>query len=153
VAPTVNAGADQAVNEGDVVMLAGTFSDPGSADTHTLTWQVTDDSGQVLAVGSGPSFRFTPADNGTYTVTFTVTDDDGGSASDPAAAPAANVAPAVDAGADRAVHEGDAVTLAGTFRDPGSADTHTLTWQVVGSDGRVVAQGSGPSLTFTPADD
>ena len=33
VAPTVDAGADQTVNEGDVVSFSGSFSDPGSGDT------------------------------------------------------------------------------------------------------------------------
>src|SRR5205085_10599815 len=82
VAPqNVNAGADQTVNEGDLVSLSGSFTDPGSADTHNYVWQVTSSNGQVIANGTGQSFSFTPNDNGTYTVNFTVPDDDGGSAS------------------------------------------------------------------------
>ena len=58
------------VNEGSLVSLSGTFTDPGSADTHTQTWSVSASNGQVVAGGSGASFSFTPNDNGTYTVTL-----------------------------------------------------------------------------------
>jgi hypothetical protein len=38
VAPTVNAGDDITVNEGDILPFAMTFTDPGTADTHTFAW-------------------------------------------------------------------------------------------------------------------
>ena len=53
----------------------GSFTDPDLSDIHTLAWQVLDGSGNVLAVGSGATFTFTPADDGVYTVSVTVTDD------------------------------------------------------------------------------
>src|SRR5262249_60078525 len=73
VAPTASAGADQTVNEGDLVTLNGLVSDPGQADTHTFLWQVVSSNGQAIANGTGQTFQFTPNDNRTYTVTFTPT--------------------------------------------------------------------------------
>ena len=78
VAPTVDAGPDQYVNEEDTVNLSGTFTDPGDADTHTFDWNVVADNGQVIADGTQSTFSFVPDDTGNYVVTFTVTDSDGG---------------------------------------------------------------------------
>ena len=73
VAPqNVNAGADQTVSEGTPVNLSGSFTDPGSADTHLQSWSVSASNGQVIPSGSGASFSFVPHDNGTYTVTYTL---------------------------------------------------------------------------------
>src|SRR5207249_1539740 len=97
------------------------------------------------------NFSFTPNDNGTYTATFTVTDDDGGVGSSSVVVTANNVAPTANAGANKTVNEGSAVSLAGTFSDPG-ADTWTYNWHVDSSNGQVVADGSGQNFSFTPND-
>lgn len=77
VKPVVNAGpATRTVAEGTQIDFTGTFTDPGTADTHTLLWHVTASNGQVIADGSDANFSFVPRDNGIYTVTFTVTDSD-----------------------------------------------------------------------------
>ena len=60
--------------------FTATYHDPGTADTHTTAWVVTDAAGAEVASGSGTEFSFTPEEEGSYTVSFTVTDDDGGSA-------------------------------------------------------------------------
>jgi len=78
VAPTPDAGPDLYVNEEDTVTLTGTFTDPGTFDTHTLNWHVVADNGQVISDGTDSTFSFVPDDNGTYVVTFSVTDSDGG---------------------------------------------------------------------------
>ena len=62
---------------GQALSFVGSFTDPGTADTHTLAWAVVS-GGNTVATGTGPQFTFTPTATGTYTVTFTVTDDDGG---------------------------------------------------------------------------
>ena len=64
---------------GQALSYTGSFTDPGTADTHTLAWTVTF-GGSVVATGSGSAFSFVPTDAGTYQVSFTVTDDDGGTA-------------------------------------------------------------------------
>ena len=124
VDPTADAGADQSVNEGDTVSFAGSFTDPGSADTHTIEWDFGDtstDSGSLT-----PTHVY--ADDGIYTVKLTVTDDDGGVGIDTLTVTVENAPPVVDAGADQSVDEGDTVSFSGSFTDPGSGDTHTIEW-------------------------
>ncbi|MFQ5979663.1 MAG: PKD domain-containing protein [Candidatus Heimdallarchaeota archaeon] len=137
VAPSVQAGADQTVNEGELVSLdPATFTDDGTGDTHTamITWgDGTVDVGLVSEIaGSGTvSGSHTYADNGDYTITVTVTDDDSTSGSDTLMITVNNVAPSVEAGAHQTVNEGELVSLdPATFTDDGTGDTHTamITW-------------------------
>ena len=78
VAPTVDAGADQAAFVGEPVDFDGSFRDPGGDDTHTFEWDFGDGS---LGFGLQPTHTYEP---GTFTATLTVTDDDGASDSDDA---------------------------------------------------------------------
>jgi hypothetical protein len=149
----VSAGSDVNVGEGTPVLLSGSFSDPGSADTHVRRWSVVASNGQAIPDGSAATFGFTPVDNGTYTVTLTVTDDDGGATSDVVLVQVTNVAPQnVSAGPDRGVPEGSPVSLSAAFTDPGAVDTHTIQWSVTASNGDSVPAGSGSTFSFTPAD-
>jgi uncharacterized delta-60 repeat protein len=130
IPPTANAGADQTVNEGDTVILQGTFSDPG-LDLFTFTWHVQASNGQVIADVHGQNFSFVPHDNGTYTVTFTVADDDGGSNSDTAIVSVNNIEPVITSLTNSAATfgstlQGQSVSLSGAFTDAGTADTHTV---------------------------
>jgi PKD repeat protein len=141
VAPTANAGVDQTANEGDLVLLDGSFSDPGSDDTQTFLWHVTASNGQVIADGTGEDFSFTPDDNGTYTIDYTVTDDDSGAGSDQVIVTVSNVDPdnvAIDAAVGELVFAvGNPQSFGGSFDDVGTADTHTAEWSfthVVGLD-------------------
>ena len=125
VAPEVDAGPDQVINEGGLASFAGSFTDQGIVDTHSIEWNFGD--GSPLVIGTlTPTHVF--LDNGFYTVTLTVTDDDGGVGSDSLLMIVNNVAPVVDAGADQTVNEGDTVSFAGSFTDPGIVDTHTIAW-------------------------
>jgi PKD repeat protein len=55
------------------VSFAGSFTDPGTLDTHTADWKFGDGT---TATGLSAAHAYNAA--GTYTVTFTVTDDDNG---------------------------------------------------------------------------
>ncbi|MFX1298061.1 MAG: CARDB domain-containing protein, partial [Promethearchaeota archaeon] len=96
VAPIVDAGLDQTVNEDDVVSFTGTLSDPGTMDTHTIEWDFGD--GTTLSGTLTPSHVYT--DEGTYIVYLTITDDDGGVSTDDMIVIVNNVAPIADAGED-----------------------------------------------------
>jgi hypothetical protein len=122
VAPSVNAGPDQTADEAQPVSFSGAFTDPGSGDTHTITWSFGD--------GASASGTLTPthtfADDGVYTVMLTVEDDDGGITTDTLTVTVNNIDPTVEAGLDRATVEGQTIAFAGAFTDPG-ADTWTAT--------------------------
>ena len=124
VAPTVDAGVDLIADEGDVVLFAGSYFDPGILDTHIFDWDFGD--------GNSATGTLTPShiygDNGIYTVTLTVTDDDGGIGTDTLEVIVNNVAPSVDAGVDLEVNEGSELAFEGSFFDPGFLDTHTFDW-------------------------
>jgi PKD repeat protein len=123
VAPTVEAGADQTVDEDDMVSFVGSFSDPSAEDTHTIEWNFGDGS---FSSELNPTHDYD--DNGVYTVTLTVTDDDEGVGTDMLMITVNNVAPTVEAGDDQTVDEGDMVSFAGSFTDPSATDTHTIGW-------------------------
>lgn len=154
VAPQgVDAGADRVVNAGQAVTLNGAFSDPGSVDTHTLSWAAFDAGGAVVARGEGSAFTFTPAAAGAFTVRLTVRDDDGGEASDELVVTAlsANAAPAPALTGPAGGVRGQPLAYTAAAGDPDAGDSHTFAWQVSDASGRVVAAGDGPSFTFTPA--
>ena len=62
--------------------FAGSFSDPGALDSHTVTWSFGDGSTVTSSYGPGGSADLSATHSyaaaGTYLATLTVTDDDGG---------------------------------------------------------------------------
>ena len=131
------------------------FTDPG-ADTWSLTASYGDGPGSVGPLASR-SFNvnhvyMTPGD---YAASFVVSDDDGGSDTVGATVHVANVAPTVEAGSDRTVAEGSALTVTASFDDPGS-EAHTATIAWLPNDVRAAAvdePGQLVSGTYTYPDD
>jgi PKD repeat protein len=134
--PVADAGADQTVDEGDLVTLDGSFIDPDTGDTHTVLWHLEESTnGQAVPDSTEDTLTFTPNDNGVYTFSFTVTDSQGATGSDTVVITANNVPPVVSAPAIAlqpnsefilpVVHE---IGIDGTFSDAGTADTHTAVW-------------------------
>lgn len=144
VPPLVDAGPDTVIDEGSMFVSAGSAVDPG-ADTLTGTVDYGDGTAPqalVIEPDGSVALSHTYVDNSVYVVTVVVTDDDGGASADTATVTVNNVAPAVEAGPDAVINEGETFTSAGSFSDPG-ADT----WVGAADYG----DGSPPqSLTLNP---
>lgn len=160
VAPVVGSLSlsPSSVVDHQTMTLSGAFTDPGTADTFTLTidWGDTSSSTYALAAGTRTfSATHAYATAGSFTITATVTDRDGGRSSStatlvvlPSNNPPANLV--VQA---TAALEGGSTTLSVSFTDPEVTDTHTvaITWGD-GSPADSVALGAGvwtTSLTHT----
>ena len=148
--PTVNAGPDQTVDEGDTVTLSGTASD---SDNDPLTYMWTHDSDLpiTLADDTALSTTFTaPAVTQDTTVTFTLAVSDAtDSVTDTVSVTiTANTPPTVNAGPDQTVDEGDTVTLSGTASDSDN-DPLTYMWTHDSTLPISLADDTALSTTFT----
>lgn len=157
VAPTIEVGGNQDVEEGELVVLdPSVFNDSGSLDTHVATIDWGDgsavDSGTISltsvalpglpgGVDGTVSGMHVYADGGPYIVEVEIDDLDGGVTSDTFTVTVINAPPVVDAGSDTSVAEGSLFTLpSALFIDPGTADTHTAT--IDWGDGSPVVAGT-----------
>ncbi|MCD4808209.1 MAG: PKD domain-containing protein [Methanococcoides sp.] len=143
VAPTVDAGPDDTINEGNTFTSSGSFTDPSADDPWTATVDYGDGSGPqpLTLVEKAFTLEHTYGDNDVYTVNVTVTDNDGGVGSDTAQVTVNNVAPTVNVVPIQSIPGEDTLTNSGSFTDPG-ADTWTATVDY--------GEGSGDqSLTLT----
>jgi hypothetical protein len=141
------------INENDIAVLSGSFSDPHTRDTHTVVLNWDDGSPtQTLNLAAGvttftATHRYLDDDLGSgspsgYTITARVTDDNGGTTTASANLTVNNVAPSnLVLNVPQSVNENDPVSLTGSFADPGTLDTHTA----------VVNWGDGTSTTVTLA--
>ena len=111
--------------------VSGTFTDPGTADTFTLTidWGDNTSSSDSLAAGTR-SFSMTHVYDAPASVTVKATvadrDNDRSSSSATLVVLPSNHAPADLAVQATAILEGDATTLSVSFTDAEASDTHTV---------------------------
>ena len=132
------------INENGSTTLSGTFTDPGTLDTHTVTINWGDGSpNTVLNLAAGvlaiPATSHQYLDDGVspgnatasdnYTIGVTVADDDTGIATGSTSVTVNNVAPSNVSLSLSAptINENGSTMLSGTFTDPGTLDTHTVT--------------------------
>lgn len=126
--PVADAGDDKSVAEGSSVNLDGSgSSDPDGVITSYL-WSGADPAmGSLSSVNSAVA-TYDGLDDGADEVTLEVTDDNGLTDTDTATVTVQNVAPSVTLTscpvAPNAVNTD--VSFAGTFTDPGAADTHSM---------------------------
>ena len=147
--PTVKAGADQTVQEGQTVMLNGTAADN---DGDQLTYRWSHDSTLPIVFANDASLSTTfaaPAVDADTEITFTLTVDDGiGISSDQVTITIDhNDLPTVKAGADQTVQEGQTVMLNGTAAD-NDGDQLTYRWSHDSTLPIVFANDASLSTTF-----
>ena len=152
--PTVNAGLDQTVDEGDTVTLSGTASD---SDNDSLTYMWTHDSALPISLADDTALSTTftaPAVTQDTTVTFTLAVSDAtDSVTDTVSVTItdttpSNTQPTVNAGPDQTVDEGDTVTLSGTASDSDN-DPLTYMWTHDSILPITLADDTALSTTFT----
>ena len=141
-APTVDAGEDRTINEGETVTLSGTYSDLGVNDTHTARWEF--DDGTII---EGQTAQRTYSEPGSYTATFTITDNDGASSSQTINITVNNTAPTINSlTGDTNINEGDTATFNGSATDPGNGELFYI-WDF--GDGTPQETGNGEQGTVT----
>ena len=130
--PTVNAGVDLTVDEGDNVTLTGTASDSDTEATLTYAWTHDSSLPITLTGDEALSTSFTaPEVDSETAITFTLTVSDGtndGVTDQIVVTVTDNAPPTVNAGVDLTVDEGDNVTLTGTASDSDTEATLTYAW-------------------------
>src|SRR6266550_3242307 len=132
-APSVVSFGVTAGNEGGSSSLALTFADADALDTHTVSVAWGDGSTSAPVVLSSDVTTFDAshvyADTGTYSVGLTLQDSAGHTVTAGASISATNVGPAMGtlSLSPSSVVDHQTVTVSGSFTDPGTADTFSLT--------------------------
>ena len=152
--PTVDAGDDKSVNEGEVVVLSGATSDDSDGWIVSHSWSDNGGGGNFDNPNTlHPIYTAPMTDHCTgedIILTLTVTDNQGASASDSLTVHVRNVNihPTVDAGADQTVQEGDAVALIGSAHDPDGTIT-SYAWEQIGGPAVSLTGANTDHATFT----
>ena len=129
--PEADAGPDQSVHVGDVVVLDGSGSTDPDGDVLTFKWAFglkPPGSQAVLDDPNSLNPTFIPDVPGTYTVTLRVSDGQEQSQFDAVRISTVNVAPIADAGDDQTVHVGELVTLDASGSTDSDGDLLTYSW-------------------------
>lgn len=143
--PVADAGAPLVVFEGAPLTHDASFTDPGTADTHTALVDWGDATVATATVDQGPrttsATRTFADEGGPFTLTLTVTDDDGGVGVDATTITVLNATPVLDMSADMLINASNVLDVQlATFSDGGVLDTHTAT--VDWGDGTAVDVGT-----------
>ena len=150
-------GGPFTINENDSILLAGTFTDPGTLDPHTVTINWGDGTAVTTlnlaagVLGFNVSHQYlddnpTGGSSDNYTISVTVTDDDLGTVSGTSGVTVNNVAPGtVTLNGPFTINENGSITLTGSFVDPGSQDSHSveIDWDGDGTYDQTVNLGVG----------
>ncbi|WP_328992918.1 VWA domain-containing protein [Kribbella sp. NBC_01245] len=126
--PVADAGADKSVAEGSSVLLDGSGShDPDGVIT-SYAWSGADAGVGTLTNAGNAIATYNGLDDGADAVTLTVTDDNGLTDDDSTTVTVQNVAPSLTLTScpiqPNAVNTD--VSFTGTFTDPGTLDTHSM---------------------------
>jgi PKD repeat protein len=132
--PTARITGALTATEGSTVTLsAATSSDPDGTIA-LYEWDLGANGSYEVSSADATTFDVTLPDNGIVTVRLRVTDDGAVAATTTFAVTFTNVAPVVSLADDLAI-DGLRITRAGSFSDPGTADTHLATVDWGAGDG------------------
>ena len=154
VAAIADAGSNQTVTEGDLVLLNGLASSDPDMDALTFTWVQTSGPAVTLSDASSSQPTFTaPEGLANTTIQFQLQVSDGINAADldtiTITVNADNDAPTASAGIDQTVSEGDAVTLTGLGSVDPEAQGLTYTWVQTSGPAVVLSDANAAQPTFT----
>ncbi|MFO0827155.1 MAG: hypothetical protein U0572_03310 [Phycisphaerales bacterium] len=153
-APSVDAGANQVVDEGANVTLGASANDPEGQGL-SYTWTQVGGPSVTLSDAHGNSPSFTAPELASNTqLTFQVAVSDGTNVSYDTVTVTVNAdddAPSVDAGANQVVDEGASVTLGASATDP-EGQGLSYTWTQVGGPSVTLSDAHGNSPSFTAPD-
>ncbi|HKJ05137.1 MAG TPA: PKD domain-containing protein, partial [Geopsychrobacteraceae bacterium] len=146
-APVADAGPDQEVATGSMVILDGSGSSDADNDDLTYLWNfnsIPDGSSASLSLANSVAPTFTADVDGTYVINLVVNDGLLDSAVSQVSVTAAtiNSAPVADAGPTQNVATGDLVFLDGSRSSDADNDPLTYSWAVI-----TVAGVNGVTLT------
>ncbi|MCR9245969.1 MAG: tandem-95 repeat protein [bacterium] len=152
--PTAHAGADQTVNETDLVTLTAAGSTDPEAGALTYSWSQTSGPSVTLSNASAEQPTFAAPEgltNTTLTFEVVATDPFGATSVDTVAITvnADNDAPTANAGSDQTVSEGDFVTLNGSGSTDPEGQSLTYTWTQVSGPAVTLSDTSSAQPTFT----
>lgn len=151
-APSVNAGADQAVNLPNTVLLAATVSDdglPNPPGTVTLQWSKVSGPGNVT-FGSPTAANTTASFSASGTYVLRLTANDGELDGWDEVTVKVNQPPSVNAGADQSVTLPAGAALAATVNDdglPNPPGALTLQWSKTSGPGDVTFENAAAATT------
>jgi hypothetical protein len=143
--PVADAGPDQSVFVGDVVVLDGSGSSDGDGDTLTYSWSliaVPTGSGAVLSDGSVIMPTFVVDLPGTYVAQLLVNDGTVDSSPDTVTITTLNSVPVADAGPNQSVLVDDTVFLDGNGSSDADGDPLAFSWSLT-----TVPAGSAATLS------
>ncbi|RME54643.1 MAG: PKD domain-containing protein [Deltaproteobacteria bacterium] len=143
--PIADAGGPYNAQEGETIRLDATGSRDPEGGPLTYAWDLDGDGAYDDATSPTPDF--TAAEDGAYTVSVEVRTTSGMTARDDATVTVNNVAPIVDAGEDLLALVDTPVTFSGSFTDPGTLDTHAISWDF--GDGDTATGTLTPTHTYT----
>ena len=126
--PVAAVSGPYAVDEGATVAVTGTAAD-ADGDALSTAWDLDALAGFERAGGLEATFDAAAFDGpAAVPIRLRAVDPDGFADEATGTVTVRNVAPSVDAGADRAGRTGSAIAFSGAFTDPARADTHTIVW-------------------------
>jgi PKD repeat protein len=155
VAPTVNAGPPQTINEGATATFQGSSTDPGASnETYIYEWDFNYNGQTFNSQATGANAQHQFLQPGTFTVALRVTDSNGGVSIGTTTVTVINVAPTANAGPAQTISAGASASFHGTATDPGlPVDLLTYAWDFTynGTTFQSQATGQNVSHVYTSA--